>query len=59
MTGMKRSYNAPKVEFLQFDAKDVLATSNWSFECQQYGQGDNAAPPACDVEVITDNSENS
>ena len=55
---MKRSYKAPEVKLMQFDAKDVLATSGWSMNCTQYGEGDNAAPPTCNVEVYTDNSDN-
>ncbi len=59
MTGTKRSYVAPEVKRLQFDGQDIMTQSNWNFNCTQYGEGDNAAPPTCDVEVYTDNSQNS
>ncbi len=60
MTGTKRSYVAPEVNMMQFDAKDVLTTSggNWSFDCQQQGEGSNRDWDTCSVIVTTDNSTN-
>lgn len=56
----RMNYEAPTVSFLKFNANDVLRTSpaHWDFTCTTTGEGDNAAPPNCDLTVTTDNSQN-
>lgn len=56
--GTKESYEAPRVQYVKFDAGDILTKSGWNFDCSQSGSGDNAAPPSCDISVHTDNSQN-
>lgn len=58
MIESRKMYAAPAVKFMKFDAKDVLATSGWNFNCQTSGEGFNAEPPECSVDVTTDNSQN-
>lgn len=54
----KMNYEAPTVSFLKFDESDIMTASNWNFNCQSYGEGDNQMPPDCSASIHTDNSEN-
>ena len=54
----KKSYEAPKVNYFEYDGNDILTQSSWNFNCTNTGSGNNAAPPNCDVSITTDNSQN-
>lgn len=58
MATNRESYETPGIRVLKFK-EDILTTSDpGKTECGSWGEGDNAAPPDCDVEITTDNSLN-
>ena len=58
MAGTKMTYEAPTVRFMKFDENDILRTSGWDLDCHTHGEGFNAEPPDCSIDVTTDNSMN-